>query len=184
MEISGSYEYIVKRKPDARLRLYRVALILGYILYVVVFLAVIMGGGAGVGLAPLFALVPITLWMIIFFTWRYVSIEYEYTIAAGVMRFDRIFGSRSRKKIIEITVRQAALIAPMTEEYSPRVDEFAPERVINCLSSDDAPDAYFILFESGEDKKRTALLFEATSETLKFLRYYNPSSTVVKKVKF
>ena len=68
------YEFVVKPKRDAKNKLLRVFLVLFYISFVLLCLVF----GFLTGFVPLLALVPLVLWIIIFFTWRYVNLEYEY----------------------------------------------------------------------------------------------------------
>lgn len=180
----STYEFVVKQKSEGKWILARLGLILLYIFYVIGLL--ILGLLTRIGV-PLLALIPVTLCIIIFITWRYVSVEYEYSITSGVLTFTKIFGGRSRKKIFEVTLREAVRIAPLEdEEEAARAATYKPEKEFFGASSLRAPDLYFMLFEldapKSKDKRRAVFYFEATQKALHICKYYNSSSTVVTKV--
>ena len=62
----------------------RVGLILFYVTYV---MAILFIGMKFSFIAPLLAFIPISLWIIVFITWRYVSVEYEYSLTSGTLTF-------------------------------------------------------------------------------------------------
>ena len=133
------------------------------------------------------ALVPVTLWIIVYFTWRFVTVEYEYSIISGELTFSKIFGGKSRRKQMTVRLRDASLIAPLDNgEYSARATEWQPEKEFSAISSLKAPDIYFMLFELEDPKtgkkKRAIFYFEATAGALKCCRFYNQSATIVTKV--
>lgn len=175
-----TYEYSVTPPIKGKRRRLKILLIAAYIVYCAVLLLTVMT--VGKLFLPLFALVPLTLWIIIFFTWRYTNPEYEYSITSGVLTFARIFGGRSRQKVFEQTVKQMETIAPLSKTYSHKIDEYRPTRVYEGSSSHDSPDAYFALFEN-ENGERCVYYFEATDRALKVLRHYNVK-TVVTDVRY
>ena len=136
---------------------------------------------------PPLALVPVFTWMLVFFTWRYVSVEYEYSITSGELTFSKIFGNRSRRTVLKLMLRDAIKIAPLDNEFeAKKAGEYLPEREFWAISAQNAPDVYFILFEydtgKGGEKQRAVFYFEATQKALQVCRFYNPSATVVTKV--
>ena len=178
----STYEFVVRQKIEGKWRFARVGLILLYILFPLVIL--FLGMKAQV-IAPLLALVPISLWVLIFITWRLVSIEYEYSITSGILTFAKIYGGRSRRKILELSLHDAVRIAPLENaDEATRANAWRPEREYSGISSLRAPDIYFILFEDKSDKKarrRAVFYFEATERALQICRFYNPSGTVMTK---
>ena len=179
----STYEFAVRQKLEGRWILARIGLIFFYVAYVLAWL--IMGLQLRI-IVPLLALIPITLWIIIFITWRYVSVEYEYSITSGVLTFSKVFGNRSRRKMLEITLKDAVRIAPLDNaEHSARATAWHPEREYSAISSLTAPDIYYILFEFEDlrqkEKRRAIFYFEATAKALSVCRFYNPSATTVTK---
>ena len=173
----STYEYVVEQKIEGKWKIKK----LGMLLLYVAFIAAWFFFGFWSHLFPLLALMPITLWMLVFFTWRYVKVEYEYSMTSGDAVFSNIYGSRSRKKIVEFRLKDCSLIAPL-ETHGHKVRDFEPEKVYRALSSQKAQDAYFALFE--KDGKRSVVYFEAMAKALKICRFYNAFATVMSKVRF
>lgn len=181
MNESSTYEYVVAKKREGAYSLARVALIIGYILYVIIFFSV---GILSRLLVPCIALVPVTTWILIYFTWRYVNIDFEYSATSGTVTFSKVFGNRSRRAVAEIRIKNASAIAPLTEKlHKSKMEAYSPEVIYNALSSEDTPDAYFMIYED-DNGRRCAFLFEATAQMLKVCRYYNPSATVITNVRY
>lgn len=176
----STYEFVVRQKIEGKWRAARIALIALYILFPVTVL--LLGMKAQI-IAPLLALIPISLWILVFITWRLVAVEYEYSITSGVLTFAKIYGGRSRRKILELSLHDAVRIAPLENEAeAARANAWRPEREYSAISSLRAPDIYFILFEDASDKKakrRAVFYFEATGRALQICRFYNPSGTVM-----
>lgn len=181
----NSFEFVVEQAKEGKWKLLRFGMIALYVLYAVAVAVVI--GVALPGMVPLFALVPVTLWIIVYFTWRYTSLEYEYSIQSGELTFSKIYGKRSRRTQLKMRVRDASLIAPLDDgEYSARATAYQPEVEFSAISSLKAPDIYFMLFELEDQKtgkkKHAIFYFEATAGALKTCRFYNQAATVITKV--
>lgn len=179
MEGQNMYEYVVSPKAQPAWKIKRLLAVLGYILYVVVLFTV---GIISRLLVPCLALVPLSTWMLIWFTWRYVSVEYEYSFVSGTMTLNHILGGRNRKKVVDIRIKNAVAIAPYDGEYIKTAEQYAPEKTYDFCSSMQSPDLYFLLFET-DNARRGIVYFEATKEALRILRYYN-SSTVITPVRY
>lgn len=181
----STYEFVVSQKIEGKWLAARVGLVALYITYVVGLLLI---GLRTRILVPLLALTPLSLWIIVFFTWRYTAVDYEYSITSGELTFSKIFGNRSRRRQLTIHLRDAVRIAPLDNgEHSARAEAWRPEREYSAISSLAAPDIYYILFEHEykEGKKakkcRSIFYFEATNRALQICRFYNPSATVLTK---
>ena len=163
-DITAPYEYVVAEKVTGKLRLRRAGLILLYILFPLTALVITAMSSIGPLLAAMCTFLALGTWMLVFFTWRYVSVEYEYSVVSGRVTFCKIYGGRSRKKMLEMTLKEAEIIAPLSDEYSGKIEDFA-------------------LFRNSEGKK-CVFYFEATARMLKICRMYNPSGTVMSKVRY
>lgn len=172
----STYEYVVSQKNEGVWKLKKLGLILLYVLFIVAWFVF----GFVSHLFPLLALMPVTLWMLVFFTWRYVNVEYEYSMTSGDIVFSNIYGGRSRKKIVEFKLKDCSMIAPLsTHDFKAR--DYEPEVVYNAVSSQKANDIYFAAFE--KDGKRCIVYFEATAKALKICKFYNAPATVMSNVK-
>lgn len=169
MEDQNIYEYVTSPKKQPAFRAKRALMLLGYGVYVVSLLIV---GFTTRLLVPMLALVPLSTWILVWFTWRYVAVEYEYSFVGGMMVLSYIYGGRSRKKIAEIRIKDMTLIAPFEGEYVTEAEKYAPERTVDFTSDLQRDDVYFALYETA-DARRGILYFEATDQTIRILKYYN-----------
>lgn len=182
------YEYTVAQKNEGKWRVRRILLILGYIVFVAALLII---GLRTRLLAPLLALTPLAVWMIVFCTWRYVNVEYEYTVISGVFKLTHVFGGRSRKKILEIPIKDMTLIAPYNHEKPETIEKaenaikrFAPEKEYVAISSPESPDIYYALCANKDTEEKFIIWFEATDKALKIFKFYNAPATVMSDVRY
>lgn len=180
----NTYEFVVHQRIEGKWLIARIGLILLYAAYV---LGALLLGITTRIIAPLLALTPVTLWIIVFATWRYTDVEYEYSITSGELTFAKIFGSRSRRRQLVLCLRDAVRIAPLDNgEHSAFAEQWHPEREYSAVSSMTAPDIYYALFEfkdrAKKEKCRAIFYFEATARALQICRFYNPSGTVMTQV--
>ena len=124
---------------------------------------------------------PLLIWAMIFFTWRFVSPEYEYSTLSGEITFTTIFGGKSRRKLFTINIRDFQKIAPYDEAAEAYVSAQKCARDFQCMSSLQAPDLYYGIFMLGEEK--CVVYFEATEKALKILKYYNIGTVVTPTTK-
>ena len=176
----STYEYAIAPKNDAKLKLTKFLFICSYVLFPLLFIIFFYM----INLPWFIVFVVFATALYVIMTWRrFVDIEFEYSITSGVLTFAKIFGNNARKNIMEMHIKDATIIAPLTDklQYS-KLEAYAPEKIYSALSSPDAVDGYFMLYE--QDGVACAFLFEATAQALKICRFYNPSATVVSKVRY
>lgn len=174
----SSYEYVIAEAKTPLLRLKKIGLIIFYVVWTIG----LLGAGALTRLiAPLLCFIPLTLWILVFLTWRYTQVEYEYTFLSGQMTVSRILGGRSRKKMLSITIRDFASVLPCEEEYLDRINSYGAQKEFFAASHTDSPNLY-AAFWKDEDGKKLLLWFEPDEKALKLLRYYNAPAVTVKKI--
>ena len=135
----NTYEYVVDQKLKGAQKLRKVGLVLFYIIFVVGWLIF----GFWSKMFPLLALCPVTLWMAVFFTWRYVQVEFEYSAVSGLVTFAAVYGNRSRKKLCEVKIKDCVTIAPANDKYLHLVDRYAPVNALDCRSCDRKVKSFF-----------------------------------------
>ena len=179
-DFTSTYEYTVEQKPEGKFRLMKLAFLSLYIIYPLVFMAILFI----IQIFQLFALVIVTEWMLVYFTWKYVKPEYEYSVTSGRVTFSVIRGKRSRKEMLNFAIKECLQIAPATDgEWIAKLEAYDPEIVYSAVSSTESPDKYYAAFENAEGK-RCVFYFEATEKMLKLCRNYNSSHTVITKVRY
>ena len=182
-QFSG-YEFAVSQRREGKWIAARIGLIAFYVLFA---LSALLLGLKLRLIVPLLAFIPLSIWILVFVTWRYVQVDYEYSIDAGTLTFTKIYGNRQRKPVFEMALKDAVRIAPLAnEQEAARGAAYGPEREFVSVSSMRAPDIYFMLFEledkKNREKRRAIFYFEATARALAICRFYNPSGTVMSEV--
>lgn len=125
---------------------------------------------------PALAVLPLGLLGVVLYFWKLFNIEFEYSMTSGTMTFSRIYGGMRRKTVLELTIKDFREIAPYTEDTVARLSSLGVGKEYRFMSSASAEDLYYAVFEI--DETRAVVYFEATAQTLKILRYYNPSTVV------
>ena len=83
MNENHEFDYTVAKCSEGLYKIKRILMIFGYI----VFGAIYFFGLALAHLYPLMAFIVLIEWILVFFTWRDVSIEYKYETVSGGIRF-------------------------------------------------------------------------------------------------
>ena len=165
------FEYTVAEAKNKALKTKKALFLAGYALYVLVVFAVLTS------INPyLIALVPVTLWMVIWLTWRYTQIEYEYSFFSGTLTVNRILGGRARKKMLEMRIQNFSAIFPANEANQSKIEAFAANNTIFVASAADAENLWVALWDDAESGKHCALYFEPNEKAVKILKYYNASA--------
>lgn len=167
------YEYAVSEAKSGTLRAKKVALIAAYALWGLLLLAI---GALTRLLVPLIALVPLSIWIFAFLTWRYTQVEYEYSFFSGQLTVARILGGRTRRTVAEITIRELSQVFPYTEENLQRAERYGAEETLFAASGTEATDLYIALWQDRETEKKCMLCFNANEKAIKILRYYNAAA--------
>lgn len=179
---SNFVNYGVKKKTDGPLIVKKLLLIIGYTLFVAVFAAFCFGLILPVKIPPLFAFVILFTCVLVFFTWRYVQVEYEYIILDGEFKMLEIFGAKQMRELCRVRVSAMNIIAPYSGEHKTAADAIPVENRIMSISSPSASDIYYAVYKNSEGTD-CAVFFEATEKTLKVLRYYNSDTVVTKTLR-
>ncbi len=167
---SNVTEYACSQKNEGKWLIYKLLLLLLYATYTIVYLYVIVK----IGFVPLGALIPITLWIMIYFTWRYTSPDYKYTIDAGDLTFYVSYGKKTHKKF-KAHIKDVIAIAPR-EKIREHLNGIKPKKIYNALSSKHESDAYAIVFK--KETKVCIFYLKATRDTVKALHYYNKNTVI------
>lgn len=167
-----SYEIVIKPQKDAKNKLMRAFLILFYVAFVVGCLIL----GFVTAFIPLLALVPLVLWIIIFFTWRFVNVEYEYLEESGVITFTKIYNNRTRRTVLVFDIRSAEHIVSATDaDLQKLIVDYDPRREYFFAASKTDINAYTALFQD-EDGNKCAVTFVADDRIKRHLKMYNAAA--------
>lgn len=121
------------------------------------------------GLVP-FLLLGIAF--LVWYLWRFVSVEYEYTILGGEMSFEIIYGRRQRKKYYTAPIAKMEKIAPVGERNLSIRDFSQVTREVFCASTRTGDRTWYAIV-SEEGGGKTLLFFEMIPKAEKVLRFQN-----------
>ncbi len=167
---TNAAEYSCSQKREGKWKLYRFLLALLYVSYTVAYFYIIIE----TRFFPLGALIPVTLWIIVYFTWRYTSPDYKYTIDAGILTFYVSYGKKTHEKF-KLHIKEALAIVPH-DQLREHIDGVKIKKAYNALPSKSESDAYSIVFE--KETKVYIFNFKVTRDTLKALHYYNNTTVI------
>ena len=166
-------EVAVKRKLDGELLLKK-------ILFIVLYIALALGIFAvcfKTKFVQIGALIPLAVWALAFLTWRYTEIEYEYIVSSGELTLHTIYGNRTRKKNLEIKLKDISRIAPYDDAGRAKLAGMQIKTVFNATKSKDSPNTYYAIFDTPKSGK-AVLLFEGDPKALRIMRFYNPLTVI------
>ena len=166
-----NYEKIVKKHIRGGLLLLRISLIAAYVIFAAIgfTLTFLLAKGS----PALILLVGALDSVLILLTWKFTNVEFEYAVLSGYFFVSKIYGKSRRKELFEEDLSRAVMIAPYNEKYAKNANESKPDKIIEAISSQDAENVWFALFESTE-KERVLIFFEADQRALKAFRHANP----------
>ena len=165
MELAN-YEYTVAQKSEGKWSIYRWLMLSGYVLFAAgYFIAAYLSG-----FIPLVAILPLLLWILVYFTYRYVKPEYKYEISEAYLKFYRIYGKKA-KEVTRIRICDADFIIPL-ESAITEIQRYSPSRTYSAIPSKDSADL------KNDSKDACAFMFKATAEALKCLKFYNGNTVI------
>ena len=167
------FEYTVAEANNKALKTKKLLFVVGYVLYG----AIILGLGAGSKIfLPLMCFIPLSLWVIVWLTWRFTQVEYEYSFFSGELTVNRILGNRTRKNLTKVRIQNFSSVFAATELNQSKIDAFAAENTIFAASEANAENLWVALWTDAESGERQALYFEPNEKAIKILKYYNASA--------
>lgn len=170
-------EYSYSVKNEGRIKLYRRLMMLGYAAFVGIFFGVCVA----TKFVPIFATCPIFLWIIIFFTWRYVSFDYYFTFQSGMLELGTSRNTKAGMKKyqrLKIHVKEASFIGA----YEKNKDLVAGTKLYDFSESKSSDKRIIILFENEGEK--CSAVFEGTKKIAKLLDSFCNKSEGIKNLDF
>jgi hypothetical protein len=110
--------------------------------------------------------------ILVWYLWRFVSVEFEYTILQGEINIDVVYGRRQRKEFYSTPVSHVEKFAPLGGDtaFPPNPGEY--KKICFAASSKKNPNTWYAVIREA-DQSRTLLFFEMTPKAEKVLRFYN-----------
>ena len=168
----NTFEFVVDERPEGKRKAIKFWGRFGLIAFIAAWVIV--------SLCTIFylAVLPLAMLGVVLYFWKIFNCELEYSMVSGIMTFSRIYGSRKRTKVLEVTIKDFRGIAPRTAESDAKLKAQGVAKTYMFASHSTAEDQYYATFE--ENGILCVVYFEATEKTLKILRYYNPVTVVTK----
>ena len=176
MDSPNYAEFSYEKKSEGKNKLCRMLLVVGYILFTVLFFLVCYL----TKLIPVFAVAPIFVWMLVFFTWRLVSYDMYFEFRSGTLTLGRIRvrkSGRLKKPMLTVKVKDAEEIAPFDSTVSTdgaKVYEFS--------ESSTSQSRIFVRFT--ENGAPALAIFEGTARLGKLLTSFCPNAHDLKGKEF
>ena len=125
-------------------------------------------------LVPFFAVAPLLLWILVYFTWRYVSYDIYYTFESGTLTFYRQTGKKSRRATTPLLTLRVQETEGAYDGRSPREERAeAKGKFYNFTSSKDASPTVLLRFcKGGRD---AAVLFDVTPRVRDLVKRFAPN---------
>ena len=173
----GYAEYTYAKRAEGGLRLARALLVAGYVAFVALYFLICYASRV----IPIFALAPLFLWMLVYFTWHRVSYDCYVELGGGKITLGRVKRSkRTTKRVaeIEISIKEATLITPAAS-YSDKAPQGA--RVLDLSSRSDSPRRVAVELRQGD--RLTVAYFDTTSKINRLLSHYPAASSELARMK-
>lgn len=165
------FEYAVDEKAKGKNLALRFLLVSFYIAFGLAFFIFF----CSIGFVPVIAMLPFLLLIIIFFTWRYVSVSHEYIIAVGEIVFSHIYSNKKRKEVLRLSIREVKEVAPDDGQKQAGI-----KKIYDFRGDKASPDSYYLVFKTKTDAY-AIVYFEATKKALKLMQLYNPGAVKLGK---
>lgn len=123
-------------------------------------------------LGGLIFLLLLGILILVWYLWRFVSVEYEYTILGGEINFEVIYGRRQRKKFYATQLKRIEKLSPVNGKKITKEDFQGVTREVFCAAKMDNPKTWYAIVKE-ENGGKTLLFFEVTEKAEKALRFYN-----------
>ena len=157
-------EYTVLQKAEGRYLHLRILLVSLYILLAFSYVAL----SVWISLVQIIAVLPLLMWILIHFTWRYVSLEHSLVIAEGTLTVTDILKDGKRIPRLKIVLARASALSEIPPKAPKNV------RLYDFRGDRHASDAYSITFN--DKGKSAALYLRTTPEFLRILKRFIKNS--------
>lgn len=171
-EGTGYSEYTVKRLHDKTLKRKKLLLVLLYIAFAAAFCTVFL---VLAKMPPVIAALPLFLWILCFFTWKYTNIEYTYVTCKGELYIYRVNGYGKAKEVFRRRISDADIIAPAGGEYGEKENGVFAQ-VLECSSCMNSENLYFAAYGD------TKVYFNVSGVLLNAMKYYSSKNVVLSNV--
>ncbi|MBQ8907553.1 MAG: hypothetical protein IJY71_03095 [Clostridia bacterium] len=159
----AEYTRPVAKKGKNRRR--RRLLLLGYIVFALFYCLLFT---VPVKIPQVIAVLPLFLWILIFYTQRLVSYEIQVSVSGGVLAFAKLWGKK-RKECARISLKSILSVERIEKGTLPPLTK--GQTVYDFRADGDAEANY--LARCRDESGEALYLFEASPQLLSSIRYFN-----------
>ncbi len=152
---------VAKKGKNRRLRH---LLLLGYIVFALLYCLLFT---VPIKIPQVIAVLPIFLWILIFYTQRLVNYEIQVSVSGGFLAFAHIW-NKKRTERQRIALKSIREISKLEKGAAPQKTGF---RIFDFRADADAEDAYSAICET--ENGEAIFYFQATPQLLASIRYFN-----------
>ncbi len=170
LESLNCAQYAYEKKTEGKLAVLKSLLIIGYIVFVLGFFLFCFI----TRIVPLFAVCPMFLWILIFFTWPLVKFDIVYTFEHGTLTFYKEYRwlkGKKRAELLRLRMQEAQRVSPYTgERLEGKIYDFSSSRnassLVFIIGKDKDGHVVSVIFDSIERVNKLLCSFakEASSE--------------------
>lgn len=158
------YERILKKKEPRG----KALLITAYIIMLTVWFVIAVRYALT---AAIILMIPLSIFIAVILTWKYTCVEYEYSFAAGVFTFSKIYGKSKRKTFFSADLDTLICAKP----YIPERDGNAEySKFINAIPASDTQNPCICVFNIDDEK--VCVLFDCDEMSAKILKFFKASA--------
>lgn len=170
----NTFEYLIRQKNSGRLIKKKLLFVLGYFALALLIYSLIFAYCPTIVLIPFLLLGTAVMCGVVFFTWKFTVVEFEYIIVSDHITFTVIYGKILRKRALDLEIKAFSEIGYYDPVSAERLENVIVNRDFLFISSTSAPDICYALFDRGNEK--CILYFEAPDKALDLIKKYNPSA--------
>ena len=170
MELKQTYEKIVPVACVGRHRAVRIAAIIGYVAFALLWVAPIIRSFFSPLLIALAVLLEVVL---ILCTKKYLNVEYEYFFGGEALTVSTIFSKKSRKTLLKVDLKNMLLVSPCNEDTMREAERLDPQKTVDATGSPDVDNVLMVIFEIDSDT-RMLLFLESDEQIVAQFRRYAP----------
>lgn len=172
-------EYAYGVKCEGKLLVKRILVSIFFIALFVVGTSFVCGWISNFNAPPLELVVIGVCGVGYFFASSRLKLEYEYIIASAQVEFDVIYGARTRKELITVSLDDVERIAAYNAETAKYIESKKISKVYDYCSSKKSKRRYFMLVKNGKDN--FVIYFDAVAHTLDVLKFFRASIVEIDK---
>ena len=150
---SAPYEYSVEVK-NKKQKLKKVSFVAAYVAYVVIVFGI---GAATRIIVPFLAFVPLSTWVIVWLTWKYTQLSYEYSFFKGEITVTCVFGTNKKRVLANVKIKELTEMRCFKAGAGEKISDISADQVIFAARSEWEENLAVLIWTNSEDKKQRCL---------------------------